>query len=387
MKVVFKFLHILVPVLLFIGTFLIYKNIYSEPRNWYDHYLYLTKSIIVGKVDIPDLPSFYHDKIEFEGRNYIPFPPGASFLLVPFVLLKNDITQQVVSILIGALNVSLIYFLLMHFTSRINSVLLSLFFAFGTVAFWSSIVGTTWFFAHTVAIFFILISLIFHFKKLHFISGVFFALAALTRIPIILAGLFFLLELLKQKKKLAIFLLGAFVFVPIYLGYNWMRFGNVFENGYKQVYQQYKDSSLKYSTGNNFGYFNIKNVPLHLYTFLVMPPDVKILDGNITDLKPSPFGMGIIFTSPLLLLVLWPKFKNKIERSSYLSAILCSLPGLLHYSQGWVQFGYRFVLDFIVFLMIVLSLRFKLNIFNLALIIISVIVNFWGVLWAIQLGW
>ena len=106
------FLHFIIPLFLFLGTFLVYKNIYSNPRNWYDHYLYLTKSIIQGRVDIPNLPSFYHDKLIFDDKTYIPFHPGASFILIPFVFLNENITQQQTSIFIGAIDIVLIYLLI-----------------------------------------------------------------------------------------------------------------------------------------------------------------------------------------------------------------------------------------------------------------------------------
>ena len=260
---------------------------------------------------------------------------------------------------------------------------MSIFFGFGTTFFWSAVVGTTWFFAHVVAIFFLTISLLLYFKQKHFWSGIFFALSALTRIPLILSGVFYLMQLYKQKKKFMTFLAGAFIFIPIFLFYNFFRFGNVLETGYEIIYQQYKSSGIKYSVGDNFGYFSFKNIPLHLYTFFMMPPVFTSLDG----LKPSPFGMGIIFTSPLLFIALKPKFKKGIELNSIITALVCSIPSFLHYAQGWVQFGYRFILDFIVFLMIILALRFRPSKFNLFLILISIIVNFWGVLWAIELGW
>lgn len=390
-KTIFKFVHIksnlLIPLFIFLGIFLIYKYIYLEPRNWYDHYLYLSKSFIQLRVDIPNLPQFYHDKLEFEGKTYIPFPPGGSLLLMPFVILNQNITQQQISILIGAIDVALIYLLLINFTSRKNSILLSIFFGLGTSFFWSAVVGTTWFFAHVVAIFYLILSLILYFNKKYFWSGIFFALAALTRIPIILSGIFYLMQSLKQKKGFVSFLMGALVFVPILLSYNFLRFGNVLEMGYEKVYQQYNSSNLKYSIGEKFGYFNYKNIPLHLYTFFILPPNIVIENGTIKSLKPSPFGMGILFTSPLLLLALIPKFKKGIELQSIITAIVCSFPSFLHYAQGWVQFGYRFVLDFIVFLMIILALRFKPTKLSLLLLLISVVVNFWGVNWAINLGW
>jgi len=382
-----KFTHIIIPILLFLGAFLVYKNIYPEPRNWYDHYLYLTKSFIKGRVDIPDLPTFYHDKLEFEGKTYIPFPPGASFLLLPFVLVNPNISQQVVSILIGSIDIVLIYLLLLNFTSKKNSLLLAIFFGFGTSFFWSTVVGTTWFFAHVVAILFISVSLILHFKQKHFWSGIFFALSALTRIPMILAGIFFIFQLFSKRKSFLLYLSGAFIFIPIFLFYNWFRFGNILETGYEKVYNQYSESGLKVSITKSFGYFNYKNIPLNLYTFIIMPPNLETRDGIISNLKPSPFGMGILFTSPLLFIALWPKFKKSIELNAIITALIVAIPSFLHYAQGWVQFGYRFVLDFIVFLMIVLAIRFKPTKFNLLLILISVIVNSWGVLWAIELGW
>ncbi len=340
-----------------------------------------------GRIDLPDLPSFYHDKIEFEGKNFIPFPPGASFLLLPFLMVSKTITQQQVSIIIGSFSVVLMYLLLQKFTKKLNAILLTLFFGFGTSFFWSAVVGTTWFFAHVSAVFFLLLSLLLHFSKKDFLSGIFFALSALTRLPLLVAGLFYLFQLFKEQKRFIYFLIGSFVFIPIMLSYNFLRFGNFFEMGYKIVYNQYNNSGIKVSISDNFGYFSYKNIPLHIYSFFAMPPNIEIADGIVKSIKPSPFGMGIIFTSPLLLLIFWPNFKKGIELNAAVTALFCALPSFFHYAQGWVQFGYRFILDFIVFLMIILSIRFKASILNIFLISISVIINFWGVLWAIELGW
>src|SRR3989339_455132 len=384
---------ILIPLLIFFGILLIYKNIYPNPRNWYDHYLYLSKSLIHGCVDIPDLPVFYHDKLEFNGKTYIPFPPGASLVLIPFILLKESITQQQVSILIGSLDILLIYLLLLNFTNKKNAIILSIFLGLGTSFFWSAVVGTTWFFAHVVSIFFITISLILHFNKKHFLSGIFFALAALTRIPMVLAGIFYLLQLLKRKKDFIYFLIGAFIFIPILFFYNWARFGNFLKTGYNEVYLQYANSNYPYTIrqiinpkSTLYGYFDIKNIPMHLYTFFIMPPDINISGRIVKEIKPSPFGMGILFTSPLLFIALKPKFKKGLELNSIITALIVAVPSFLHIMQGWVQFGYRFVLDYVVLLMIILALRFKPTKLNLLLILISIIVNFWGVIWAINLG-
>lgn len=384
----------MIPIFLLLGSFLIYKYVYIEPRNWYDHYLYLAKSFMEGRVDIPNLPPFYHDKLEFGGKIYVPFPPGASFLLIPFIYFKESITQQQVSIIIGAFDVLLMYLLLLKLTSKRNSLLLAIFFGFGTSFFWASIVGTTWFFAHVVAIFFMTMSLLFHFKKRHFLSGIFFALAALTRMPMVMGGIFYLIELWRDKKHLLLFLCGASILVPILAYYDWARFGSISTTGYYEIYRQYISGNYPYTILQNlipnaayFGYMDIKNIPLHLYTFLIMPPNIEIQEGIVRGLTPSPFGMGILFTSPLLFIALKPKFKTMFEINLYIAAFFSAIPSFLHYMQGWVQFGYRFVLDFIIFLMLLLAIRFRTTKLNLTLLFISVIVNFWGILWAIKLGW
>lgn len=381
---------------MFFGIFLIYRNIYPNPRNWYDHYLYLSKSLIQGRADIPNLPLFYHDKLEFNGKTFIPFPPGASFILVPLILIDKGITQQQASILIGSIDITLIYFLLKRFTDKKNSLILSIFLGLGTSFFWSSVVGTTWFFAHIVAVFYLILSLLLlfstdkkSFKKTGitlFLSGIFFALAGLTRYPILASGLFFVFYLWRDKLKLLAFLSGTFFFIPIQFYYNFLRFGSIFESGYTKIYDIYTKLNYTYSierilfpTSPHFNYFDIRAVPYHIYTFLFMPPD--------KGFKPSPYGMGILFTSPLLFISLIPKFKTNFEKIIYFSMIPTIFLIFCHYAQGWVQFGYRFVLDFIVFLMIILALKFKLTKLNLLLILISIVVNFWGVSWAINLGW
>ncbi len=342
------------------------------------------------RVDIPNLPSYFQDKIIINGKILIPFPPVPALVLIPFITIFKDISQQQVSIIFGSINTLLVYFLLKKYTNTKKSALLTIFFSFGTVAFWAAVIGTTWYFAHTVALTFLILSLILHKDKRYFLSGLFFALAALCRYPILVGGVFFLLELHKKPQKLIAFLSGAFIFIPIQLAYNYLRFGSIFDTGYYEVYKQYISSNYPYtirqlinSTLPYFGYLDIRNIPLHLFTFLIFPP---IITQNMI-INPSPYGMGILFTSPLLLIALKPNLKDITQRNLCFGAVVVALVDFLHYTQGWVQFGYRFLLDFLPFLLIILVLRFKLKKIYLLLLSISIVVNFWGVKMGINLGW
>jgi hypothetical protein len=206
----------------------------------------------------------------------------------------------------------------------------------------------------------------------------------------LVGGIYFLLELYGKPKKLIAFLSGAFIFIPIQLIYNYLRFGSVLDMGYYEVYKQYISSSYPYtirqlmnSAAPYFGYLDVRNIPLHLFTFLIFPPIIT----QSLKIAPSPYGMGILFTSPLLLVGLWPNLKTKLERNLFFGGFFIALADFLHYTQGWVQFGYRFLLDFLPFFLIILALRFKFRKKYLLLLIISVIVNFWGVKMGIKLGW
>jgi len=374
--------------LIFISTFLIYKFIYPHPRNWYDHYKYLAQAFLAKRVDMPNLPQFYHDKVEIGGKVYLPFPPLPALVLAPIIYLNSGITQQQVSLLVGALNVILVFLLLLKFTNLKNSLLLSYFFAFGTVFFWASVVGTAWYFAHLVAIMFFLLSLIAFKKKSFLLAGLFFSFAVLSRYPIFLGIIFYLLELRKDKKGLIKFLSGALICIPIQFIYNYLRFGNFFQTGYLEVYKNYINMNYPFTLLQlikpgfpYFGYLDPRNIPLHLFTFLFMPPVI-----NLKNLVPSPYGMGIIFTTPLLLIALKPPFK-KIEKSLILGALGIAGVDFLHYMQGWVQFGYRFLLDFLPLLLIILALRFKPKKLLILLLVFSILVNTWGVIWGIKLGW
>ena len=381
--------RILLYFFVFLGTFLVYKYIYPNPRTWYDHYIYQARSFLAEHIDIPNLPDYFQDKVVVNGKTYIPFPPAPAALLAPIIKISPNVTEQGVSVVIGAINAVLVLILLSKFTSRKNAFLLTIFFAFGTVAFWSAIVGTVWYFAQNAALMFLLLSLISFKEKKDFLSGVFFALAVLSRYPILMCGIFFALELFNDRKRFVAFLAGAFLSVPVQLFYDYARFGNILQTGYVAVYESYIHSNYPFTIIQllrpgtaYFGYIDPRNIPLHLFTFLLFPPIIQV-----RSLMPSPYGTGILFTSPLLLLALKPNLKTIFQRNLFIGACSIALIDFMHYMQGWVQFGYRFVLDFIPFLLIILALKFKPKKTHIALLIISVIVSTWGTLWAIKLGW
>jgi uncharacterized membrane protein YwaF len=70
-----------------------------------------------------------------------------------------------------------------------------------------------------------------------------------------------------------------------------------------------------------------------------------------------------------------------------------AIPTLLYFSQGWVQFGYRYLMDYLPFLMILTALGFEDNQsrssfwLKVVLVVASVAIGFWGRYWGTRLGW
>ena len=88
-----------------------------------------------------------------DGLAQIPFPPLPAILLLPFVAVFGLGTNgAAVAAVLGALNVVLCWVMLLGVTPRRSAALLgTLFYGFGTVAWYAAMLGTTWFLAHVVA--------------------------------------------------------------------------------------------------------------------------------------------------------------------------------------------------------------------------------------------
>ena len=91
-------------------------------------------------------------------------------------------------------------------------------------------------------------------------------------------------------------------------------------------------------------------------------------------------GLGLFFTTPAFIYIFkgpWDKLSKKAAL-----AILCILPILItHGTVGFTQFGYRFSLDFTPFLLLLAAkgMRENLGWPEKALIILSLLINLWGV--------
>jgi len=121
-----------------------------------------------------------------------------------------------------------------------------------------------------------------------------------------------------------------------------------------------------------------------------MPPEYH---PDLSVFRPNPYGLSVLVTSPAFVYAAFVKRKDPLVLASWVAIAAVSVPLFLHYSQGWVQFGYRFLLDFAPFLLILTAFGFddhtsrSARVLQVSLVAVSVLAGFWGRYWATLYGW
>jgi hypothetical protein len=72
-------------------------------------------------------------------------------------------------------------------------------------------------------------------------------------------------------------------------------------------------------------------------------------------LSYHPDGMSLLVTTPLFALLLWPRARPRLHLPLWLTVAATALPGFLYQNTGYVQFGYRFSLDYTPYLFMLLA--------------------------------
>ena len=105
--------------------------------------------------------------------------------------------------------------------------------------------------------------------------------------------------------------------------------------------------------------------------------------------KPSKYGMSMLLVTPMFLYALKAREMKPQVLGCWISVIATSLVSLMYFNHGWVQFGYRFSLDFTPALMLLVAWGFrnKLTPIRIAGIAYCILINIWGVYWGNILHW
>ena len=256
------------------------------------------------------------------------------------------------------------------------------------------------------------------------LAGLLFGLACTARIPVLVAAPFFLLVGAGGSawRRGGAAALGAAVPIGLLLAYNLISAGQVIHPAYDYLYRIETAGYPSLGYRPDWAIEDPRYLPQNLGIMLFLAPDILpdrlpdalgyfdtpvctepgatrgLFDPACPLAVPSDIGMSIVLTSPAFLLalgVLGRFGRSRLVTGSVLAILLVALLNLMHFSQGWVQFGYRFSNDFAPFALILVALGFERLArrhrwampLGMTLVVASIAINFWGVAWGRLLGW
>jgi hypothetical protein len=467
----------------------------------YNHFVWQAAAFLDGQAAVPwpvagnNFQDFF-PVTDAAGRptgfGLLPFPPLPAIVLMPFVALWGLATdERTVSVVIGAIDVGLCWWALGRLpVDRRVRLAVTIFFGFGTVFWYAAGLGTTWFFAHVVAITPLLVAVglalradrsfaadaepetegaevddpatdgvrdpaaddpqgdgsaaplggaildalreawtevigglrapLAFVDRRQFAAGLLFGLACTARLTIVFGAPFFMLvgsggSLARRSISAG---LGAIIPVGLLLAYNVATTGQLLHPGYEYLYQLEAAGYGALGYHPDWSIEDIRYLPQNLGIMFLSTP--AILPANVPDAfggvgralctaegavrglfdpacpiaMPRAIGMSIILTSPAYLFVLpaLARFRrSRLVAGASLAVASIALVNLMHFSQGWVQFGYRFSNDFVVFALPLVALgmarRGGVGLLAAWLVGASVAINFWGMTWGNLQGW
>ncbi len=373
-----------------IGIFIFTLGIYfvtSAGKTPYNYFVYLAQSLSQGRLDLINPPPWLNELAPVDNKLYVVYPPMPAVLLLPFVILFDQaFEQQWLAHILGAGAVTLAYMLGLSLKrGELASIWLGLLTGLGTIIWYLASTGSAWYLGQVTAFFFIMAAMVeSQRKKRALLIGIFLGCGYWARLQTILAVPFFLYLLGGNKHSVQIktilkILIPVCVFVGINALYNYLRFGSFLDKAYILI------PELMEEPWYNRGLFHPSYIPRHLKTFLWSFPRSH---DYFPYLSPSWAGLAIWITTPAFILLFKAPFKKASVRAACLTIIAIALVVFMYGSTGFSQFGYRYSVDFYPFLILLVALGLpqKPKAYHWILLLLSILVNTWGVILINKLG-
>jgi len=320
----------------------------------------------------------------FNNRIYVSFPPAPTFIEYPFTLIFGQQTPNTfVLLLLTWIAMLFTFCIFLKLTdNRLLSFAAAFIFFWGTQILYLSLIGRVWhqgqLFGMVFGVTAILIAV--YSKKAYplLFAGFMVSLAVGCRpFYLFLAIVIFYIAIRNQinwKKAFLFICAGMLPLGVFYALYNYARFGAFLEFGHNYLPHIINDKIRQF--GPEFLQRNA------FHAFLKMPQ----YDDVNQYMHFSGLGTAFWVVSPYMLLAFFFFFKKdipiygKILCGIALSIIWLSL--LMHESNGWFQFGYRYGVDLIAILIYFFAVSFKrLTIWMVILGAYSVVINIYGAFW------
>jgi hypothetical protein len=382
----------------------------AAPEVWtehtrYNHFAWLADGFLHGRLQLAGAPPAYaggNDFARFENHWYVVFPPFPALLLMPWLACVKSVDAlrdgAFFLMLAGVAPAAQFWGLERLHRAKLTvlgeraRVTLALLFAFGTVYFFTAVQGTVWFAAHVVTTSALSIFLAASIGAQYpWIAGIALVAVIGTRTHLGLAGIFFLIEAVRVTRVpgksgihandwrqlfmrlLPVAALAACAYGAL-LWYNWARFHDAFEVGYRFLQIAWRQRIERW------GMFSYHYLARNLGIVLTSLPYLGVTP-KLAPFQINGHGLALWFTTPLYLWLLWPRRRTPVNVACYATLVVTAIPSLLYQNSGWVQFGQRFSNDYspVLFLLLALGIERFGTLFKLAAVW-SVAVNLFGAL-------
>lgn len=384
-----------------------------QPKWAIDYFNPMAQSLMQFRLDIQD-PVQTHDLIKFQDKWYTPWGVLPAVLLIPLQLLKGRfIPTFYLSLFFSSLTTVVVFLLLkrlqkefIHNLSTFGVYAILVLFAFGTTQFYIGTLGSVWHVNQIVSSFFGALGIFTIFKKNrfpidYFLSSLFFGIGFLGRPTIIfllsLPIAFFVFDLFQKKKlfldqkikyvkqMIIIFALPIILFSSIFFLYNFIRFGNIFQTGYDYIQESSNLQEIRMKSGLS----SLRNIPQNAWYLLFELPRLQLIKNNVV-FNFNLYGNSIFFLTPPFLTIFFAPLiirkKRRVQIDPFIASLWIAIfatiiPILMHYSSGWMQFGYRYSLDITILLLLlsVFGIKGKLNMLYMFGIIFSITMYILGI--------
>jgi hypothetical protein len=360
-----------------------------SPNN---HYVHLANAWLEGRLDLgtsapgtndwacfdtvergPCPPGRYSFPESSPGRYrwYVSFPPLPAVLVLPVVAVFGLGTLDALFwVVLAGLGPALLFAVLRFLREsgrshriELDDLLVTAIFAVGSVYYFVAVQGTVWFAAHVCAVAFVCLFVLWSFgARRPFLAGLALGLAMACRPTTILLAPFFLIEsatapsgppgahrvgFSRWLSPMAWFALPLALVGVALIWHNIARFGDPFEFGHRFLQVRWR------SRIETWGLFSTHYLSRNLTVFFLSLP--WILDSR-PFVRITRHGLALWLTTPNLLWSVWPKRVDSTIVALWAGVLPTALCTLLYQNTGWVQFGYRFSLDYLPLLLVLVAL-------------------------------
>ena len=315
---------------------------------------YLAEAFLQGRSWLNFQPG-PNDVIVAGDRFYVPFAPFPAIALMPIVAVLGavgaDHVESGINALLAAGGVGLCWMLLgrIGIGRLVDRFALTVLFGFSTQILWVATRGGVWHTGHLIATILTFTCLIELWgQRRAWLIGLAAGAAFLTRPPLALAVPFYALMLADgwmpgtlPWRRWGWLALGVLPSVAFFFVYNLVRFGTPLESGYALA-----TLPPWLEVQRDRGLFSLAHLTNNLDYFLVHLPFPV---ADFPFLRPDGLGLSVLITSPGLLFAIRADWRNIRPWRLFGAAAVVLLPSLLYYGGGWLQYGYRYFLDSVPF--------------------------------------